>query len=74
LHLFPYDIAASVLLAHRAGLAITDAYGNPLGETRLLDLSPANQQSCIAAANEKLHSKILDSIDWNLKSINGTFD
>ncbi|MGL5810346.1 MAG: inositol monophosphatase family protein, partial [Nocardioides sp.] len=46
LHLFPYDIAASVLLAHRAGLAITDAYGNPLGETRLLDLSPANQQSC----------------------------
>jgi myo-inositol-1(or 4)-monophosphatase len=66
LHLFPYDIAASVLLAERAGVVITDGYGHPLGETRLFDLSAENQQSCIAAANPDLHRRILESVDWKL--------
>ncbi|UKD51071.1 hypothetical protein L3Q65_24390 [Amycolatopsis sp. FU40] len=65
LHLFPYDIAASVLLAERSGVTITDAYGEPLGKTRLLDLAPTNQQSCIAAANPRLHERLLDSIEWS---------
>lgn len=66
LHLFPYDIAASVLLAERAGVAITDGYGRSMGATRLFDTSPANQQSCVAAANPVLHERILDAISWDL--------
>lgn len=65
LHLFPYDIAASVRLAEQAGVVITDSYGKPLGGTRLLDISPHNQQSCIAAANPLLHERILESVHWD---------
>lgn len=68
LHLFPYDIAASVLLAERAGVVITDGYGNSLHGTRLFDLSPKNQQSCIAAANPQLHNRILEAMAWDLSS------
>ncbi|SDG98842.1 myo-inositol-1(or 4)-monophosphatase [Sinosporangium album] len=69
LHLFPYDIAASVFLAERAGVTITDAYGRSLAGTRLFDLSPENQQSCIAASTPTLHKRILESVVWDL---NGT--
>lgn len=68
LHLFPYDIAASVLLAERAGAVITDGYGNSLHGTRLFDLSAKNQQSCIAAANPRLHERILEAVAWDLDS------
>jgi myo-inositol-1(or 4)-monophosphatase len=68
LHLFPYDIAASVLLAERAGVAITDAYGAPLGGTRLFDLTPENQRSCVAAATPALHKRIIEGVAWRLDS------
>jgi myo-inositol-1(or 4)-monophosphatase len=64
LHLFPYDIAASVYLARRAGVTITDAYGKSLDETLLLDISPLNQRSCIAASTVELHGALLGSIKW----------
>ncbi|QRN97699.1 hypothetical protein JRI60_01005 [Archangium violaceum] len=64
LHLFPYDIAASVLIAEKAGIIITDAYGKSLGSTLLMDLSPENQRSCIAASTRELHGRLLDSIHW----------
>jgi myo-inositol-1(or 4)-monophosphatase len=64
LHLFPYDIAASVLIAEKAGVFITDAYGRPLGRTLLMDLSAENQQSCIAACTRELHTRLLESIRW----------
>jgi myo-inositol-1(or 4)-monophosphatase len=64
LHLFPYDIAASVLLAEKAGVVITDAYGRSLGRTRLMDLSAENQQSCVAASTAELHARLLDHICW----------
>lgn len=64
LHLFPYDIAASVYLAERAGVIITDAYGKSLHPTRLLDISPMNQQSCIAACTRELHEGLLSEIRW----------
>jgi myo-inositol-1(or 4)-monophosphatase len=68
LHLFPYDIAASVLLAKQAGLTISDGYGRPMGGTLLLDPSPQNQQSCIAAANQALHEELIDAIRWDLSA------
>jgi myo-inositol-1(or 4)-monophosphatase len=64
LHLFPYDIAAAVVLAEQAGVVITDAYGQRLGRTRLLDLHYSNQQSCIAASTPELHEQLLSSIAW----------
>lgn len=65
LHLFPYDIAASVFLAQKAGVIITDAYGNSLENTILTDISMNNQQSCIAAATPGLHKAIIDNIHWD---------
>jgi myo-inositol-1(or 4)-monophosphatase len=62
--LFPYDIAASVYLARKSGVTITDAYGKTLEDTLLLDISDKNQQSCIAASTPELHSRIMESIRW----------
>lgn len=67
LHLFPYDVAASVLLAERAGVVITDGYGESMGATRLFDLDALNQQSCVAAANPRLHARILEAIAWDVR-------
>ncbi|MFI9075196.1 inositol monophosphatase family protein [Streptomyces sioyaensis] len=64
LHLFPYDIAASVYLAERAGVVITDAYGESLHDTLLLDISAGNQRSCIAACTPELHQSLLSAIHW----------
>lgn len=64
LHLFPYDIAAITLIAEKAGVVITDAYGRSLDDTGLLDNAYVNQQSCIAAANAGLHRQLLDTIRW----------
>jgi myo-inositol-1(or 4)-monophosphatase len=64
LHLFPYDIAAAVFLAKLAGVTITDAYGEDLGMTDLMDIDPKNQQSCVAACTPELHAALLESIDW----------
>lgn len=64
LHLFPYDIAASVFLAERAGVVITDAYGASLRPTKLLEISPENQRSCIAACTPGLHASLLSQIRW----------
>ncbi|KAA6215322.1 hypothetical protein CP973_29350 [Streptomyces albofaciens JCM 4342] len=66
LHLFPYDIAAAVRLAKLSGVTITDAYGEDLGTTALLDLDPMNQKSCIAAATPQLHKELLGAIRWDI--------
>jgi myo-inositol-1(or 4)-monophosphatase len=71
LHLFPYDIAASVFLAQRAGVVITDAYGHSLEPTSLLDTGPGNQQSCIAASTPQLHQQLLETIRWRETSGEG---
>lgn len=64
LHLFPYDIAASVFLAERAGVTITDAYGESLRDTLLLDVRLTNQRSCIAACTPELHAALMSTIRW----------
>jgi myo-inositol-1(or 4)-monophosphatase len=64
LHLFPYDIAASVFLAEKAGITITDGYGKSLQDTPLLSVAEGDQQSCIAASTPELHQRILREIDW----------
>jgi myo-inositol-1(or 4)-monophosphatase len=64
LHLFPYDIAAAVFLAEKAGVTVTDAYGESLADTVLTDLGVHNQRSCVAASTPELHRKLLDAIRW----------
>ncbi|GAB3078924.1 hypothetical protein GCM10027186_40710 [Micromonospora schwarzwaldensis] len=64
LHLFPYDIAAAVFIAERAGVVVTDAYGKSLHDTLLLDIGPLNQRSCIAASTPRLHELLLAGIRW----------
>jgi len=61
--LFPYDIAAAALIAEESGCIVTDAYGQSLGPTPLLDTSTANVRSCIAASNKTLHEKLLAEIN-----------
>lgn len=64
-----YDIAAAFLIAKQAGIPITDAYGGPLDDMELLDVSSANLRSCVAASNRSLHAKILAYIEEHIKSI-----
>ncbi len=63
-----YDIAAAHLIAGRAGVTITDAYGSPLDDMPLLDTSPDSLRSCVAASSEALHSKLLDYIENHIES------
>ncbi|HUV05006.1 MAG TPA: inositol monophosphatase family protein [Armatimonadota bacterium] len=67
--LFPYDIAAALLIAETAGCHVTDAYGNSLGATALLDTSEENVRSCVAGSNPALHRKLLDLIDERMSSL-----
>jgi len=63
LGLFPYDIAATFLIAKEAGIVITDAYGRSLDDRRLLGSGPDTRLSCIAARNSLLHKQIMHYID-----------
>jgi myo-inositol-1(or 4)-monophosphatase len=56
----PYDIGAAWLIAKQAGCSVTDAYGKPFDDVLLLDSSVSNQRSLIAAANDKLHAKLME--------------
>jgi myo-inositol-1(or 4)-monophosphatase len=62
-----YDIAAAHLIAKQAGVIITDGYGNSLDDMKLLDTAPSNLRSCVAAANEKLHSRLLGYVEEHMK-------
>jgi myo-inositol-1(or 4)-monophosphatase len=62
-----YDIAAAHLIAKQAGVSITDGYGRPLDDMRIFDVSPENLRSCVAAANEELHRKLLEHIEEHIK-------
>ncbi|MDO8648015.1 MAG: inositol monophosphatase family protein [Candidatus Diapherotrites archaeon] len=67
LHLFPYDIAASYIIAKEAHISIADAAGNSLESLSLTDLSAQNQTSCVCALNEKLSKKLINEISVNLE-------
>ena len=67
LHLFPYDICASVYLAKKAGIVCTDAYGDDLGKVPLLSIQENALSSCIATSTPELHRKLMEEINWDLK-------
>jgi len=55
----PYDLAAPVLCLEEAGGVVTDAHGEPLADRPLLGSGHDYQMSCVAAANSRLHERIL---------------
>lgn len=65
--LFPYDIAAAAFLAEEAGATVTDARGESIGGTNLLDSSPAAVLSCVAASNAELHRVLLREVEEGLR-------
>ena len=59
----PYDLAAPWLCLTEAGGVVTDGWGNPLDDRRLLGSGHEFQMSSISAATETLHKKLLAAID-----------
>jgi len=57
--LFPYDIAAALLVAKESGCTVTDAYGGDLDDVPLMPSDGEAILSCVAAGNERLHRTIL---------------
>ncbi len=58
----PYDLAAAALICEEAGVVVTDALGESLGERPLLGSGAEFQMSVVASANATLHARILDSV------------
>ena len=69
----PYDLAAATLICERAGAVVSDAYGSPLSDRRLLGSGGEYQMSCVAAANRELHGRILAAIDRGIERLVGAY-
>ena len=67
----PYDLAAAALVLEEAGAVVTDAYGAPLSERRLLGSGEEFQMSIVASANAGLHKRILEEVDVGIRRLNG---
>lgn len=61
--LFVYDLAAVHLIASEAGITVSDAYGRPLDNVPLTNLSLDWHLSCVAAATPALHQALIESIE-----------
>ena len=65
----PYDLAAVVLICEEAGAVVSDAYGGPLGERKLLGSGAEFQISCVTAATEELHGTICAALDRGMERL-----
>jgi len=68
----PYDLAAAALCLEEAGAVLTDAYGQPIGDRRLLGSGAEFQISCVAAANQELHGRICAALDSGVERLAAT--
>jgi myo-inositol-1(or 4)-monophosphatase len=59
----PYDLAAVALICQEAGAIVSDAYGSPLDDRRLLGSGAEFQISCVTAANPQLHGQICTALE-----------
>ncbi len=62
-----YDLAAAGLIAVEAGMAVTDAFGNPLDGYPLLESGQSGQLSCVAALTPGLLETIIAKIDIGME-------
>jgi myo-inositol-1(or 4)-monophosphatase len=65
----PYDLAAATLVLEEAGALVTDAHGRPLADRPLLGSDPEHQMSVVAAANGRLHKRLLEAIDAGISRV-----
>jgi myo-inositol-1(or 4)-monophosphatase len=61
-----YDLAAAGLIAAEAGMAVSDAFGNPLDGYPLLASGRSGQLSCVAAVSQALLETIITKIDGGI--------
>jgi fructose-1,6-bisphosphatase/inositol monophosphatase family enzyme len=59
----PYDLAAPWLCLREAGGVVSDGWGAPLDQRRLLGSGHEFQISSISAANQVLHARLVAEID-----------
>ena len=59
----PYDLAAAALCVEEAGGIVTDARGRSLADRPLLGSGHDFQLSCVAAANQGLHRRLLEVLE-----------
>jgi len=59
----PYDLAAPWLCLREAGGVVSDGWGRPLDERRLLGAGHEFQMSSISAANPELHATLVAAVD-----------
>jgi myo-inositol-1(or 4)-monophosphatase len=59
----PYDLAAPWLCLQEAGGVVSDGWGRPLDDYRLLGAGHDYQISSISASNSELHAKLAAEID-----------
>jgi myo-inositol-1(or 4)-monophosphatase len=62
----PYDLAAPWLCLREAGGVVSDGWGRPLDDRRLLGSGHEFQMSSISAANAELHAQLVAAVDAGL--------
>ena len=65
----PYDLAAPWLCLREAGGVVSDGWGRPLDDRRLLGTGHAFQMSSISAANPALHGQLVAAVDAGIQRL-----
>lgn len=65
----PYDLAAAALCLEEAGATVTDARGASLDGRPLLGSGAEFQMSIVAAADARLHERILEAVDRGMERL-----
>ena len=68
----PYDLAAATLICEEAGATVTDAYGAPIADRRLLGSGAEFQISCVTASNRDLHRQICAALERGMARLEST--
>lgn len=65
----PYDIAAAYVLCEEAGLPITGAHGESLGDRPVLGSDASYQLACVASGNATLQAAVLACVQQGLAGL-----
>lgn len=65
----PYDLAAPWLCLREAGGVVSDGWGRPLDDHRLLGSGHEYQMSSISAANPALHEVLVGAVDAGIERL-----
>jgi len=69
----PYDLAAPWLCLTEAGGVVSDGWGRPLDDRRLLGSGHEFQMSSISAANAELHTQLVQAVDEGIARARATW-